>query len=223
MSETQPALSADEVASWLEAHPDFLASRPELALRLVIPRQDGQTASLVGYQLEQLRCRSQGLEQRLAQLSANAQANEVLVRRIHALGLALIVQHTWAGTVQTLVERLTADFEGDHVALLLHQTPPEPLEADWLQVLAPEDPRLQSLPASLLDGEVLCGRLPPDRNALFHGCHAARIHSSAIVPLPGVGLLAVGSADPNHFWPGMGTVFLDMMGQILVAALSRFQ
>jgi uncharacterized protein YigA (DUF484 family) len=35
-------------------------------------------------------------------------------------------------------------------------------------------------------------------------------------------LLAVGSIDPNRFFPGMGTLFLRMMGEAMATALKRF-
>jgi len=43
-----------------------------------------------------------------------------------------------------------------------------------------------------------------------------------LLGLPGRGMLAVGSADPNRFFPGMGTLFLRMMGESLAVALERF-
>jgi uncharacterized protein len=43
-----------------------------------------------------------------------------------------------------------------------------------------------------------------------------------LLPLPGVGLLAVGSIDSNRFFPGMGTLFLRMMGEAMATALKRF-
>ena len=48
------------------------------------------------------------------------------------------------------------------------------------------------------------------------------MQSSALLPLPGVGLVAVGSADPNRFFPGMGTLFLRMMAEAFTTALSRY-
>ena len=45
---------------------------------------------------------------------------------------------------------------------------------------------------------------------------------SSLLPLPGIGLVAVGSRDGNRFYPGMGTLFLRMMGDTLVTALKRF-
>ena len=223
MSETLPALDAGEVARWLEEHPDFLGAHPQLALRLVIPRQDGAAASLAGYQLEQLRQRVSELETHLATLRANAQTNESLAAQTHALCLALMAQTTPGDTVRTMVETLARDFSGDHVALVLHAPLADGFQADWLRILAPGDPRLAALPAELLAGSVVCGRLPAVHSALLPAEQADRIQSMAVVPLCGLGLLVIGSADPHHFWPGMGTVFLDMMGQSLNAALSRFR
>ncbi|HMB43523.1 MAG TPA: DUF484 family protein, partial [Luteimonas sp.] len=64
--------------------------------------------------------------------------------------------------------------------------------------------------------------LHPDKNTLLYGLRADDVQSSALLPLPGIGLLAVGSHDPNRFFPGMGTLFLRMMGEALAAALRRF-
>jgi len=74
----------------------------------------------------------------------------------------------------------------------------------------------------LTDGEPICGRLQPQKNALLYAARAEEVASSALLPLPGVGLVAVGSRDGNRFYPGMGTLFLRMMGQSLAAALRRF-
>jgi hypothetical protein len=51
------------------------------------------------------------------------------------------------------------------------------------------------------------------------------VQSSALLPLvgaggaPALGVIAVGSRDPNRFYPGMGTLFLRMMGVALTVAL----
>jgi uncharacterized protein YigA (DUF484 family) len=43
-----------------------------------------------------------------------------------------------------------------------------------------------------------------------------------LLPLQGIGLMAVGSHEPNRFFPGMGTLFLRMMAESRVVALRRF-
>lgn len=222
MSETQPALAGHEVAAWLRRHPQFLQQYPDLATSLVVPRQDGQAASLVGYQLEILREKNRDLSRRLHELASNAQVNEQLTLRTHQLSLALMRQATAADTLRAMVAALAEDFAGDQVAIILFQ-PVAGLETtDWLQVIAPGDPRLAVFADALASGEPVCGRLLPARNAVLYGEHAAQVQSSVLLPLPGIGLLAVGSADPNHFYPGMGTVFVHMMAQSLLTALARF-
>ena len=67
----------------------------------------------------------------------------------------------------------------------------------------------------------LCGRLHPDKQALLYGPRVDEVASSALLPIEGVGLVAVGSSDPNRFYPGMGTMFLRMMGEAFAVALLR--
>ena len=221
MSDTLVELSSADVADWLRVNPDFLAEHPDLAQRLVIPRDDGPAASLAGYQLEILRSRNQALERRLQDLSATAQINEQLATRIHQLCLALMACRTQGDTLRTLAASLAEDFAGEQVAIVLFRAPEAPIEAPWLQVIAADAPTLAPLADLITAGTPLCGRLSDERNAVLYRSAAAQVASSAVVPLAGVGVLAVGSSDPHRFWPGMGTVFLEMMGQSLLAALSR--
>lgn len=222
MSQTEPVLSGDEVAAYLRAHPQFLEQYPDLALSLVVPREQGPAASLVGYQLDILRGKNRDLARRLHELVSTAQVNEQLAVRTHQLTLALMRQASPADTLRATVAALADDFAGDHVALVL-LAPVEGLgEAPWLRVLPEGDAKRELLAPVLAAGEPVCGRLSPKRNLLLYADAAAQVQSSALLPLPGTGLLAVGSADPNRFWPGMGTVFLDMMAQSVTTALARF-
>ena len=81
---------------------------------------------------------------------------------------------------------------------------------------------MQPFTDCLKEGEPLCGRLHPDKQAVLYGARVEEVNSSALLPLEGIGLVAIGSHDPNRFYPGMGTLFLRMMGDALVAALQRF-
>jgi Uncharacterized protein conserved in bacteria len=223
MSETQPALAGHEVAAWLRRHPQFLQQYPDLAMSLVVPRQDGQAASLVGYQLEILREKNRDLSRRLHELASNAQVNEQLAMRTHQLTLVLMRQRTAADTLKAMAASLAEDFAGDQVSIVLLQAVEDLPQVPWLQVIAADDPRLEVFADALASGEPVCGRLLPARNALLYREQAGQVQSSALLPLPGLGLLAIGSTDPNRFYPGMGTVFLHMMAQSLLTALARFR
>ncbi|CTP83580.1 DUF484 family protein [Xanthomonas graminis] len=222
MSETQDKIGAHEIAAWLRRHPAFLKQFPDLALTLVVPRDDGPTASLASYQLEVLRDKNRELSRRLSELAGNAQVNERLAVRTHQLTLALMRQTSAADSVRAMAASLQEDFQGDLVSIVLLRPLPGLEQAPWLQILAQDDPRLAPFRDCLQDGEPICGRLQPEKQALLYAERLEQVQSTALLPLPGVGLLAVGSRDPNRFYPGMGTLFLRMMGESLTVALQRF-
>ena len=223
MNETTEKLSAHEVAAWLRRHPQFLKQFPDLALSLVVPRDDGPAASLASYQLEVLRDKNRELSRRLQELFGNAQENERLAVRTHQLALALMRQGTAADTLRAMAASLAEDFNGDLVRVVLFERIEGLDDVDWLQVIAEGDTRLASFRDALADGEPICGRLHPDKHALLYGARAEEVQSSALLPLSGVGLVTVGSRDPNRFFPGMGTLFLRMMGEALAVALKRYE
>ena len=222
MSDTSEKLGAHEVAAWLRRHPSFLQQFPDLAVSMVVPRDEGPAASLASYQLEVLRDKNRELGRRLHELSANAEANERLAVRTHQLTLSLLRQASAADTVRAMVASLSEDFQGDLVRVVLF-APVAGLDAlEWLQVIDGTDPRLAPFKDAIAEGEPICGRLHPDKNALLYGERVDEVQSSALLPLPGTGLLAVGSHEPNRFFPGMGTLFLRMMGEAFVVGLQRF-
>ena len=222
MTETTEKLGAHEVAAWLRRHPRFLQQFPDLAVSLVVPRDDGPAASLASYQLEVLRDKNRELSRRLQELFALAQENERLAVRTHQLTLALMRQETASDTLRAMAASLAEDFNGDLVRLVMFAPVDGLDDTDWLQVIAPDDARLQPFRDCMGDGEPLCGRLQPEKHTLLYGASAVDVQSTALLPLPGVALVAVGSRDPNRFYPGMGTLFLRMMGEALAVALARY-
>jgi uncharacterized protein YigA (DUF484 family) len=222
MIETTEKLGAHEVAAWLRRHPTFLKQFPDLAVSLVVPREDGPAASLASYQLEVLRDKNRELARRLQELFGNAQENERLAVRTHQLALNLMRQDTPATTLRAMAATLEEDFQGDLVRIVTFE-PVDGLDGeDWWQSIPLADARLNPFRDAIADGEPICGRLHPDKHALLYGMRAEDVQSTAMLSLPGVGLVAVGSRDPNRFFPGMGTLFLRMMGEALAVALERF-
>lgn len=223
MNDNEEKLGAHEVAAWLRRHPNFLKQFPDLGLTLVVPRDDGPAASLASYQLEVLRDKNRELNRRLQELFGNAQENERLAVRTHQLTLALMNQESAGDTVRSMAASLTEDFQGDLVRVVMFRVIDGLEWSDWFRVIPENDRSLDPFRDALTDAEPLCGRLNPDKNALLYGPRAEEVQSSALLSLPGVGLVAIGSHDPNRFFPGMGTLFLRMMGESFAAAMTRFR
>ena len=221
MTDTTETLGAHEVAAWLRRHPDFLRQFPDLAISMVVPREDGPAASLASYQLEVLRDKNRELSRRLQDLYAVSQENERLAVRTHQLTLALMRPGNAAGVVRAMVATLAEDFNGDLVRVVLFDAVPGLADEEWLQVIARDDRRLQPFADCIREAEPLCGRLHPDKQALLYAARVDEVASTALLPIAGIGLVAVGSRDPNRFYPGMGTLFLRMMGEAFAVALMR--
>src|SRR5688500_9643213 len=222
MNEANQKLSGHEGAALVPRHPQFLQQFPDLALSLVVPRDDGPAASLASYQLEVLRDKNRELARRLQELFANAQENERLAVRTHQLALGLMRQESTAGTLRAMAASLQEDFQGDLVRIVTFAPVDGLDDVDWLQSIAAGDPRLAPFKDAIAEGEPICGRLHPDKHALLYGMRAEEVESTALLPVDGVGLVAVGSRDPTRFFPGIGTLFLRMMGESLAVALQRY-
>jgi uncharacterized protein YigA (DUF484 family) len=215
-------LDAMEVASYLRKHPDFLTEFPDLALALVLPREQGQAASLASYQLDVLRDKNRELNRRLHELIEIAHENQLLMVRVHTLTLALMRATSLPETLNAVVAALTEDFNTDLVRIVLFRADGDLPAAEWL-LIEPEGARAMPVFSEFLKrAEPLCGRLQQDKLDALFGTRTGEVASAVLLPVDGVGMLAVGSQDANRFHPGMGTVFLKLIAEAVASAVARF-
>lgn len=212
--------SASEVAAYLREHPQFLNEFPELAAQLTMPRAHGAVTSLAMYQLQGLRGKNAELERRLGELAAIANENEQLMQRVHDLNVTVLRAPTPEAAACSVIEKLDADFHSGPVRLLLFGSALKLAPAPWLLREAGADavPEFAEL---LRQHEPVTGRLSIARLERLFGAQAEEVRSAAVMPLDDLGLLAIGSTDPDHFQPGMGTLFLKMIAATVTAALRR--
>ena len=223
MSET--AIEGDiepaAVASYLRKHPDFLADHADLADLLVLPTRNGPATSLAVHQLRGLREKNIELETRLRELSTIAGDNETLMRRVHGLMLALLSAGDIEATVRSVVRRLTEDFKSERVRLVffgdLAGLPDEP----WLLREARGSAGLPEFASFLEHGDPVAGRLAQEKLHRLFGDEAHDVRSAALMRVGRDAMLAIGSADPDRFHPGMGTLFLDMISTTVGSAIER--
>lgn len=223
MAETRLAdeLTAAEVARYLGAHPAFLKDYPGLALRLELPRGDGQVTSLASYQLEVLRRRNRELESKLDELLQAASGNEQLALKVHAFNISLLGTGDFNALLRAVVAGLSGDFDVDVVRMLLFVPSSLTIADDAVRVEAGGPEAVPALGGILASTEPQVGRLPASVLDSLFGDLANTIQSAAVVRLGTVGILAMGSHDASHFHPGTGGVFLKLIGETVAAALGR--
>lgn len=216
-------LTAMEVASYLRRHPEFLNEFPDLAMALVLPREQGSAASLASYQLEVLRDKNRDLARRLQELIEIAHENEALMVRVHTLTLALMRARSLPDTANSVVAALTEDFNTDMVKLVLFRADANLPAAEWLIAEPAGTSAFPAFAEFFKRAEPLCGRLQPDKLDALFARRAPEVQSAVLLPIADIGMLAIGSHDANRFHPGMGTVFLKLIGEAVSTAIGRFR
>ncbi len=210
----------DIVSKFLRQNPDFLEREPVLLKYLELSHASGSAVSLIEKQVQYLRGENENLEQRLNQLIQVAADNEKLMYRLHQLTLELMSMGDLPSFFDRLSEALLSEFKADILNITLFNLKIEAGPKTPLFHTRRDEPEMLQFQDQIEKGVSVCGRL--NRNKLDHlfGSRAQWVQSSALVPFGDDGMLTIGSSDPARFYPGMGTLFLDLLAQVVSSRLA---
>ncbi|MBR0566505.1 DUF484 family protein [Azoarcus sp. L1K30] len=212
-------MNADDVARYLREHPDFLSDHSELFTELTVPhpQHEGQAISLAERQLHALRDKIRQLEIKLAELIRFGEENDEISEKVHRLSLLLLEAHGYEGVRHELFASMQQDFAIPHVALRIWNSVLARSEVDF----SPVGEGVRLFAADLR--HPYCGAPSNIEVLSWFGESAPHIRSVALMPLVRqtrvVGLLALGSEEPERFYPEMGTLYLGRIGELAAAAL----
>ena len=219
--QTQPGaqpLEDKTVADYLRENPEFFQNNVSLLADLEIPHSVGPAVSLVEHQVKILRDQNSQLKRKLMDLVQVARDNNRLNERMHQLTLELISTSSLVQLLDTLRDNLLGEFNADTVNLRVTGIP-DPLARECdVDSFNPEAAELEHFETFLKSPRPQCGRFKPAQLTYLFGDQAEAIESAALVPLGqkcAFGLLAIGSQNASHFHPGMGTLFLTHLGELL--------
>lgn len=214
-------LDSETVAAYLRLHPEFFIDHDELIPELRIPHQRGDTVSLVERQVKLLRERNIEMRHRLSQLMDVARDNDRLFDKTRRLVLDLLDAASLEEVVSAVEDSLRREFQVPFVSLILFSESALPVGRSVSSAEAH-----QAIGGLLAGGKTICGVLRSHELAfLFGDDEAAQVGSAAVVALTYQGLhgvLAIGSADPQHYKSSLGTLFLGYIAEVLARVLPRF-
>ena len=196
-------MDANEVAQFLKTHPQFFDEFPQLLETIYVPHPHGGRAiPLTERQMVTLREKVKALEGKLGELIRFGEDNDAIGEKVHRLSLALLG---------------AKDFAVPHVALRV-----------WGRTLldgtlegSPVEPELRDKAETM--GAPQCGPAAGNPYLPWFREAAEHVRSLALVPLGQtrtVGLLALGSEDPQRFFAEMGTLYLRRIGELTAGALA---
>ncbi|MDX1697566.1 MAG: DUF484 family protein [Thiohalobacterales bacterium] len=218
-------LDEKTVADYLRDNPEFFQNNPSLLADLEIPHSCGPAVSLVEHQVRVLRDQNSQLKRKLMDLVQVARDNNRLNERMHQLTLGLINTSTLQSLLDTLRENLQGEFSADSVTLRLAGLPDAQIRECGVENFVPGSPELDHFETFLKSSRPQCGRFKPEQLQYLFGDQAQAIESAALVPLGdkcSCGLLAIGSQEASRFHPGMGTLFLTHLGELLGLLLADY-
>lgn len=223
--DTQPAtLDPQAVADFLARHPNFFNDFPALLTDLHIPHPHGTHAvSMSERQLIAMRDKVRMLENKLAELIQFGEENDGISEKLHALTLALLAAATPQELLAALALHLREGFAVPHHALRAWNLAPDAVPGLTDAVA----PAVQDAAAAM--AQPACGALAVGEAGEWFGEAAAHLRAFACIPLrpaagaAPVGLLVLASEEAKRFYPGMGTLYLERLGQLVGAALVRMQ
>lgn len=213
--------SIEEIVSkYLRQNPDFLEKQPALLKHLELSHASGPAVSLIERQVQYLRQENEALEQQHNQLIQVASDNEKLMYRLHQLTLELMSMGDLPSFFDRLSKALLSEFKADILNITLFNLKVEADPKTPLHHVRRDDPELQQFQENLEKGHSVCGRLNRNKRDHLFGSRAQWVQSMVLVPMGKDGMLAIGSSDPARFYPGMGTLFLDLLADVVIARLA---
>jgi uncharacterized protein YigA (DUF484 family) len=211
-------MTNDEIARFLRTHPKFFDQHPELLETIYVPHPyGGRAIALSERQTVALREKVKLLEGKLAEIIKFAEENDAIGEKVQRLSVALAGARDFPALVHSLYFHLREDFAVPHVALRVWG---KSVPADFQEAEAVSEAQRQQaegMPAPH------CGPAAGSVFAPWFGEAAEHVRSLALVPLSQsavFGLLALGSEDPQRFFPEMGTLYLRRIGELCAAGVT---
>ncbi|HJH23535.1 MAG TPA: DUF484 family protein [Paenalcaligenes hominis] len=214
---SQTAIQADDVAAFLQHNPTFFLEHEYLLLSLKLPHpRTAKVLSLPERQTLYLQQHNQQLKQERQQFLTIARENELIQQALWLwAGDLLAYQGAAEHLARFACDRLQVRYGLQEVQLRLWW-------ADYPYATQSTDTATQDLITH--QTKPYAGTTQHPAAQWFEGTWA----SMAVIPLyapnasRSIGALALGSDIANRFTARMGTDFLEIMAQVIVASLARF-
>ncbi|HMU63600.1 MAG TPA: DUF484 family protein [Nitrosomonas sp.] len=217
-------MKPEDVAQYLQENPQFFETYADMLAEIKIPQPyDGRAISISERQISTLREKNKLLQEKLHELINIGENNDTIGEKMHRLAVSLLEFNSVEELLHGLNYNLCEDFSIPHVVMRLwylndiksNQKRPEFSTVSKTVRISVESMR-----------KPYCGPQVSDDIKPWFGQDAKYLQSFSIIPLRRkrtIGLLVMGSPDAERFYPDMGTLYLERLGELVSSALARLE
>jgi len=214
-------MKSSEVAEYLHSNPQFFEEHSDLMSNMVVPHpHGGRTISITERQMLALRDKNKQLESKMGELLQFGEENDGISEKMHRLAVGMIAAGSFQAVLHTLNFHLRDDFAVPHLAVRLWD---RPADTDELPEFAQVSQELQAFAETL--AQPYCGSTSGFETSSWFGEASPHVRSQALIAMRNgggtIGMIAMGSEDVERFYAGMGTIYLERLGEMASAALAR--
>jgi uncharacterized protein len=219
-----PPITEEDIANYLSTNPEFFERHAETLATVQLQSQHGKRAvSLAERQAEMLREKIKSLEGRIMEMVRNGNENVMIADKLQKWTRLLLLTQQAMDLPRTVTHELKSQFLVPQVAIKVWAVNGLFSEEEFA-VGVSDDAKTFASSLQL----PYCGV-----NANFEATNwldqpelamsLALIPLRAGIALEAFGMLVLASPDPQRFNAGMGTDFLERIGELTSAALSRLR
>lgn len=219
-----PPITEDDIANYLANTPDFFERHASLLAAVQLTSPHGHRAvSLQERQAEMLREKIRGLELKGAEMIRHGNENTVIADKLQRWTRELLLTREARELPAAATGAIADHFLVPQVAIKVWDVSPEFADEPFAQGASDD---VQAFASSLT--RPYCGTNPGLEAAQWL-VDPASAASLALIPLragiapQAFGLLVLASSDSQRFASDMGTDFLERIGELTSAALSRLR
>lgn len=216
-------ITEQDIANFLIHNPGFFERHAELLSTIQLANPHGARAvSLQERQMQMLRDRIKGLEQRIVEMIRHGQENVTLTERLHRWACGLLEVAHAGDLPDAVVQGLRHEFMIPQAALRVWDVDAAHAHGDHARAVGEEVrafAKAMSLPyCGAHTGFEAAGWLQDAHTVQSVAMMALRSADQEVF-----GLLILGSPDPTRFSPDMGTDLLVRIAHLAASALCRLR
>lgn len=217
----EKVMQPNEILQYLQDNPQFFENYADTLANISIPHpHNGKVIPISERQIVTLRDKNQTLQKKLLELISFGEENDAIGEKMHHFTVALLTFNDLDELLRGININLCEDFAVPHTAIRLWNIAGNDLESEEFAETSDD---IHAIADSL--SQPYCGPHIADEIKQWFGADADHLQSFAMIPLrvtQTIGLLALGTPDPQRFYPGMGTLHLKRLGELASTALSRY-